>query len=148
MLFERHAPDVRVIEQQKEGTLFEAGDILLQLKGNTQSILSLERIALNALHRVSGIAKITQSLQQTITRTSCQLLDTRKTTPNFRIAEKWAVAIGGGTNHRMGLYDAIMAVIADEIRTKNEDQNERSSSSLSESSGSTEHLGMYIYIIN
>ena len=108
MLFERHAPDVRVIEQQKEGTLFEAGDILLQLKGNTQSILSLERIALNALQRMSGIAKITQSLQQKIARTSCQLLDTRKTTPNFRIAEKWAVAIGGGTNHRMGLYDAIM----------------------------------------
>jgi nicotinate-nucleotide pyrophosphorylase (carboxylating) len=108
MLFERHAPDVQVIDQQKEGSPFKAGDILLQLKGNTQSILSLERIALNALQRMSGIAKITQSLQQKIAHTSCQLLDTRKTTPNFRIAEKWAVAIGGGTNHRMGLYDAIM----------------------------------------
>jgi len=78
------------------------------LKGPTQSILSLERIALNALQRMSGITKITHSLHQKIAHTSCQLLDTRKTTPNFRIAEKWAVAIGGGTNHRMGLYDAIM----------------------------------------
>jgi len=108
ILFERHAPDVQVIEKQKEGSSFEAGDILLQLKGNTRSILSLERIALNALQRMSGIAKITHSLQQKIMHTSCQLLDTRKTTPNFRIAEKWAVTIGGGTNHRMGLYDAIM----------------------------------------
>ena len=108
ILFERHAPDVQVIEKQKEGSSFEAGDKLLQLKGNTRSILSLERIALNALQRMSGIAKITHSLQQKIMHTSCQLLDTRKTTPNFRIAEKWAVTIGGGTNHRMGLYDAIM----------------------------------------
>ncbi len=108
MLFERHAPDAQVIDQQKEGSPFKTGDILLQLKGNTQSILSLERIALNTLQRMSGIAKITNSLQQKIMHTSCQLLDTRKTTPNFRIAEKWAVAIGGGTNHRMGLYDAIM----------------------------------------
>ena len=108
MMFERYAIDVQVIDQHNEGSPFKAGDILLQLKGNTQSILSLERIALNALQRMSGIAKITQSLQQKIARTSCQLLDTRKTTPNFRIAEKWAVAIGGGTNHRMGLYDAIM----------------------------------------
>lgn len=108
MLFERHAIDVQVIDQHNEGSPFKAGDILLQLKGNTQSILSLERIALNALQRMSGIAKITHSLDQKIAHTSCQLLDTRKTTPNFRIAEKWAVAIGGGTNHRMGLYDAIM----------------------------------------
>ena len=108
LLFERHAPNVQVIGQHNEGLPFKAGEVLLQLKGNTQSILSLERIALNALQRMSGIAKITHSLQQKIMHTSCQLLDTRKTTPNFRIAEKWAVAIGGGTNHRMGLYDAIM----------------------------------------
>ena len=108
MLFERHAPDAQVIEKHNEGSPFKAGEVLLHMKGATQSILSLERIALNALQRMSGIAKITQSLQQKIAHTSCQLLDTRKTTPNFRIAEKWAVAIGGGTNHRMGLYDAIM----------------------------------------
>ena len=108
MLFERHAPDVQVIEQHNEGLPFKAGEVLLHLKGATQSILSLERIALNALQRMSGIAKTTESLQKKIAHTPCQLLDTRKTTPNFRIAEKWAVAIGGGTNHRMGLYDAIM----------------------------------------
>ena len=108
MLFERHAPDAQVIEKHNEGSPFKAGEVLLHMKGATQSILSLERIALNALQRMSGIAKITHSLHQKIAHTSCQLLDTRKTTPNFRIAEKWAVAIGGGTNHRMGLYDAIM----------------------------------------
>jgi nicotinate-nucleotide pyrophosphorylase (carboxylating) len=108
MLFERHAPDAQVIEKHNEGSPFKAGEVLLHLKGATQSILSLERIALNALQRMSGIAKITHSLNQRIAHTSCQLLDTRKTTPNFRIAEKWAVAIGGGTNHRMGLYDSIM----------------------------------------
>ena len=108
MLFERHAPNVQVIDQHNEGSPFKAGEVLLHLKGPTQSILSLERIALNALQRMSGITKITHSLHRKIAHTSCQLLDTRKTTPNFRIAEKWAVAIGGGTNHRMGLYDAIM----------------------------------------
>lgn len=108
MLFERHATDAQVIEKHNEGSPFKAGEVLLHMKGATQSILSLERIALNALQRMSGIAKITHSLHQKIAHTSCQLLDTRKTTPNFRIAEKWAVAIGGGTNHRMGLYDAIM----------------------------------------
>ena len=108
MLFERHAPDAQVIQKHNEGSPFKAGEVLLHMKGATQSILSLERIALNALQRMSGIAKITHSLHQKIAHTSCQLLDTRKTTPNFRIAEKWAVAIGGGTNHRMGLYDAIM----------------------------------------
>lgn len=108
ILFERHAPGVQVIEHHNEGLPFKEGEVLLHLKGATQSILSLERIALNALQRMSGIAKITHSLQQKIMHTSCQLLDTRKTTPNFRIAEKWAVSIGGGINHRMGLYDAIM----------------------------------------
>jgi nicotinate-nucleotide pyrophosphorylase (carboxylating) len=108
MLFERHAPDAQLIEKYNEGSPFKAGEVLLHVRGATQSILSLERIALNALQRMSGIAKITHSLYQKIAHTSCQLLDTRKTTPNFRIAEKWAVAIGGGTNHRMGLYDAIM----------------------------------------
>ena len=66
MLFERVAPDVQVIEQHNEGSPFKAGEVLLHLKGATQSILSLERIALNALQRMSGIAKITHSLQQKI----------------------------------------------------------------------------------
>lgn len=87
-MFERHALDTQVIEQHNQGSPFGPGKRLLHLKGATQSILFLERIALYALQRMCGIAKITPSLDQKIAHTSCQLLDTRKTTPNFRIAQK------------------------------------------------------------
>ena len=108
MVLEQHAPSVHLNPIYSDGDSFVKGDILLKLEGETQQILSLERILLNTLQRMSGIATITHSVQQAIRDTSCTVLDTRKTTPNFRIAEKWAVLIGGGVNHRMGLYDAIM----------------------------------------
>lgn len=108
LLLEHHAPKVTLSPLVNDGALFSAGETLLTLEGDTQSILSLERILLNALQRMSGIATVTQGIQQSIAHTKCKVLDTRKTTPNFRIAEKWAVQIGGGVNHRMGLYDAIM----------------------------------------
>ena len=103
-----HAQNVKLTPLVFDGASFSTGEALLILEGDTQGILSLERILLNALQRMSGIATVTQRIQQSIAHTSCRVLDTRKTTPNFRIAEKWAVAIGGGVNHRMGLYDAIM----------------------------------------
>ncbi|MFY0599920.1 MAG: carboxylating nicotinate-nucleotide diphosphorylase [Cyclobacteriaceae bacterium] len=84
------------------------GDIGLHIKGNSRSILSGERLALNCLQRMSGIATYTQQLVQMIKGSGTKLLDTRKTTPNFRLPEKWAVAIGGGVNHRFGLYDMVM----------------------------------------
>jgi nicotinate-nucleotide pyrophosphorylase (carboxylating) len=87
-LFERHALDVQVIEEHNQGSPFKQGKRLLHLKGATQSILFLERIALNTIQRMCGIAKITHSLDQKIAYTSGQLLDTRKTTPNFHISEK------------------------------------------------------------
>ncbi|MGB3618088.1 MAG: carboxylating nicotinate-nucleotide diphosphorylase, partial [Catalinimonas sp.] len=70
--------------------------------------LKAERLVLNCMQRMSGIATYTRSLMGLIEGTGVQLLDTRKTTPNFRIPEKWAVRIGGGTNHRFGLFDAII----------------------------------------
>ena len=107
-VLQRHGQSVSLNPVVADGTKFSKGDVLFHLEGDAQTILSLERLMLNALQRMSGIASLTQLVQERIGHTNCKVLDTRKTTPNFRIAEKWAVAIGGGANHRMGLYDAIM----------------------------------------
>lgn len=108
LILSYHAQGVELTPLASDGALFSEGETLLTLEGDTQSILSLERILLNALQRMSGIATVTRKIQQSIVHTKCKVLDTRKTTPNFRIAEKWAVLIGGGVNHRMGLFDAMM----------------------------------------
>lgn len=92
----------------KDGEQAQVGDIAFHVTGKAQSILSAERLVLNCMQRMSGIATLTHEWDQRLVGTKTKLLDTRKTTPNFRICEKWAVAIGGGTNHRYGLYDMIM----------------------------------------
>ena len=107
-VLQRHGQGVRLDPVVADGAPFSKGEVLFYLEGDAQTILSLERLMLNALQRMSGIASVTRQVQDRIRHTNCRVLDTRKTTPNFRIAEKWAVAIGGGMNHRMGLYDAIM----------------------------------------
>ena len=91
-----------------EGATVKPGDELMHIEGNTQSLLKAERLLLNCLQRMSGIATKTQTLVKLIKGTQAKLLDTRKTTPNFRVFEKWAVQIGGGFNHRFGLYDMIL----------------------------------------
>jgi nicotinate-nucleotide pyrophosphorylase (carboxylating) len=80
----------------------------LFVEGNTIKLLQSERLVLNYLQRLSGIATRTYSYAAKIKHTSCTVLDTRKTTPGLRLLEKWAVALGGGGNHRMGLYDMVM----------------------------------------
>ena len=107
-VLQRHGQGVSLNPVVSDGARFSKGEVLFYLEGDAQTILSLERLMLNALQRMSGIASVTHHIQERIGHTNCKVLDTRKTTPNFRIAEKWAVAIGGGVNHRMGLYDAIM----------------------------------------
>ena len=92
----------------KDGTIVQKGDVLMRVSGSIRSILSAERLVLNIMQRMSGIATITNHYCQLIKGTHVRLLDTRKTTPNMRILEKMAVRIGGGYNHRMGLYDMIM----------------------------------------
>lgn len=92
----------------QDGAVAQYGDIAFVVKGSARSILSAERLVLNCMQRMSGIATYTHRLQQLIAHTNTKLLDTRKTTPNFRLAEKWAVVIGGGINHRFGLYDMVM----------------------------------------
>tara|TARA_A100000164_G_scaffold170672_1_gene151532 strand:- start:442 stop:1311 length:870 start_codon:yes stop_codon:yes gene_type:complete len=108
LIFKRYDPNLEIRPLLKEGDYINKGDIAFTVKGSTQSILSTERIVLNCMQRMSGIASLTFNLNRMIQHTSCKLLDTRKTTPNFRYPEKWAVLIGGGINHRMGLFDAIM----------------------------------------
>lgn len=92
----------------QDGDRIRSGDIILTIKGKARSILSSERLLLNFMQRMSGIATQTRILVDKIADYPTQLLDTRKTTPNLRMIEKWAVLIGGGTNHRIGLYDMIM----------------------------------------
>jgi nicotinate-nucleotide pyrophosphorylase (carboxylating) len=92
----------------KDGQEVKKGDVAFTVQGSARSILSTERLVLNTMQRMSGIATTTHYYSQLIKGTKTKLLDTRKTTPNFRMLEKWAVVIGGGKNHRIGLYDMIM----------------------------------------
>ena len=106
-VFEKVDPKLQVTVEQPDGSSVKKGDVVLRLKGNPQSILTGERLALNFLQRLSGIATTTNRLVQ-LCNGKTTLLDTRKTTPGFRILEKAAVKAGGGGNHRMGLHDMIM----------------------------------------
>lgn len=108
MIFHHVDPELQIEMMMEDGQSVNIGDTGLYVSGRAQSILSVERLILNCLQRMSGIATYTHQLTQLIAGTGAKLLDTRKTTPNFRMLEKWAVAIGGGTNHRFGLYDMIM----------------------------------------
>ncbi len=91
-----------------DGEDIEAGGIVARLEGNTRAILSAERVALNYLGHMSGIATATQKLVALTAGTKAQICDTRKTTPGLRLLEKYAVKAGGGTNHRFGLDDAVL----------------------------------------
>ncbi len=91
-----------------EGQYGKVGEIAFTVSGATKSLLLAERLMLNCMQRMSGIATYTAFLQNLISHTHAKVLDTRKTTPNFRLFEKWAVKIGGGENHRIGLYDMIL----------------------------------------
>ncbi|WP_027000269.1 carboxylating nicotinate-nucleotide diphosphorylase [Eisenibacter elegans] len=101
-------PEVSITPMLNDGDSIKKGDVAFVVEGNAQAILQAERLLLNCMQRMSGIATYTQKLVQLVAHTKTKILDTRKTTPNFRMMEKWAVTIGGGTNHRFGLYDMIM----------------------------------------
>lgn len=92
----------------EDGDRIEKGDIIFRVEGPAIGILTAERTALNYLQRLSGIATITNEYVNLISQTRTRLLDTRKTTPSLRLFEKYAVKVGGGYNHRIGLYDMIM----------------------------------------
>ena len=107
-IFNTFDPKLELRILKKDGDMINKGDIAFEVSGSARSILSTERVVLNCMQRMSGIATYTNRLKKIIAGTAATLIDTRKTTPNFRIAEKWAVAIGGGVNHRFALYDMIM----------------------------------------
>ena len=93
---------------KNEGSLFTEGEVLLEIEGRALEILSCERLALNLLQSLSGIATYTRSLVEALEGTNIKLLDTRKTTPGYRFFEKYAVRVGGGKNHRFALYDMVL----------------------------------------
>ncbi|MEO0895100.1 MAG: carboxylating nicotinate-nucleotide diphosphorylase [Bacteroidota bacterium] len=101
-------PQLKIEPILKDGTKVKFGDIAFYVEGDPRSILQAERLLLNLMQRMSGIATMTRKVVDLLEGTSCRVLDTRKTTPLIRHVEKWAVAIGGGTNHRFGLYDMVM----------------------------------------
>ena len=108
MVFEEVDTNLEVEVLIQDGTRIEVGDIVLTVEGSARSILKAERLALNIMQRMSGIATHTRRMVDLIADLPVKLLDTRKTTPNFRVFEKMATRIGGAHNHRMGLYDMIM----------------------------------------
>ncbi|MBX2982706.1 MAG: carboxylating nicotinate-nucleotide diphosphorylase [Flavobacteriales bacterium] len=91
-----------------DGARVVPGDVAFTINGSSRSILLVERVMLNFMQRMSGIATLTRAFVDAVEGTRCRVLDTRKTTPGLRGIEKWAVRIGGGTNHRHGLYDMMM----------------------------------------
>ena len=107
-LYEMYDSSLSIDVMKKDGDSVQKGDVVFVLNGSARSILSTERVVLNIMQRMSGIATKTRNLVNKISHTKTELLDTRKTTPGIRFLEKKAVLIGGGSNHRFGLYDMIM----------------------------------------
>lgn len=107
-IFLQYDPTMQVDLLKQDGDKVSRGDIGLLVKGSAASILTTERLVLNCMQRMSGIATKTNRLTGLINHTKARLMDTRKTTPNFRMMEKWAVLLGGGLNHRFALYDMVM----------------------------------------
>ncbi len=109
ILVARHVDSTLDINSfHKNGSPVKSGDIVMELTGNVRSLLRAERILLNFMQRMSGIATLTRQFVNEVSDTKTSILDTRKTTPNFRYFEKRAVLDGGGKNHRFGLFDMIM----------------------------------------
>ena len=107
-VFEAVDKNLKIETLIKDGSQVQKKDIVFYVKGSSQSILKTERLVLNAMQRMSAIATKTYEYAQKLEGTKTKILDTRKTTPGIRALEKWAVKIGGGENHRFGLFDMIM----------------------------------------
>jgi len=107
-IFNYYDKNLKVDIYKNDGQKIKNKETILKVSGNIRSILAMERLVLNCMQRMSGIATKTKKINDLILDYNVKILDTRKTTPNIRFLEKWAVKIGGGYNHRMGLYDAIL----------------------------------------
>ena len=107
-VFRRFDPELKVEVLMKDGTRVKKGDIAMVVSGRVRSLLQTERLMLNIMQRMSGIATTTSRYVERLKGTKTRVLDTRKTTPGLRMLEKAAVKIGGGCNHRIGLFDMIL----------------------------------------
>ncbi len=107
-VFHRLDPEVEFVKRLEDGQEFEPGQVLAEVSGRAVSLLKGERTALNFLQRLSGVASLTRLFVEAIRGTRARILDTRKTTPGWRQLEKYAVRMGGGTNHRMSLSDMML----------------------------------------
>jgi len=107
-VFRRVDPALKVSVELTDGSAVLGGETILKIQGAARSILTAERVALNFLQRLSGIATLTNEYVEAIGKNPAKIMDTRKTTPGLRALEKAAVVAGGGTNHRFGLFDAIL----------------------------------------
>lgn len=107
-VFHRFDPTMKVEVFMEDGTPVKPGDVAMVVEGKVQSLLQTERLMLNIMQRMSGIATMTNKYVKKLEGTKTRVLDTRKTTPGMRIMEKMAVKIGGGCNHRIGLFDMIL----------------------------------------
>jgi nicotinate-nucleotide pyrophosphorylase (carboxylating) len=107
-VYEKIDPRLKLVIVKEDGTVAKPGETVINMSGSTRSILTGERVALNFLQHLAGIATLTAQFVSTVRGTGVTILDTRKTTPGLRALEKAAVRSGGGRNHRMGLYDGVM----------------------------------------
>jgi len=107
-VFARVDPALRFMARLDDGQRAEAESVILTVRGDGRSILKGERVALNFLQRLSGIATLTSRFCEAVRKFPVRIVDTRKTTPGLRALEKWAVALGGGSNHRFGLADGLL----------------------------------------
>lgn len=107
-IFHRFDPTLKVEVYMNDGSEVKPGDVAMVVEGKVQSLLQTERLMLNVMQRMSGIATMTRKYARQLEGTQTRVLDTRKTTPGMRILEKMAVKIGGGVNHRIGLFDMIL----------------------------------------
>ncbi len=107
-IFHRFDPEMKMEVYINDGAHVKPGDVAFVVEGKVQSLLQTERLMLNVMQRMSGIATITNEYVKLLEGTKCRVLDTRKTTPGMRLMEKDAVRIGGGCNHRIGLFDMIL----------------------------------------
>ena len=107
-VFAAFDPELKMTQYLKDGDRVKPGDVVFVVEGRTQSLLQTERLMLNIMQRMSGVATRTAEYVKLVEGTKCRVLDTRKTTPGLRMLEKEAVRIGGGCNHRIGLFDMIL----------------------------------------
>jgi len=119
----RYAGPITIKKLARDGQRVKAGEPLLKISGSSRAILSAERVALNFIQRLSGVATATAQFSDAVRGTRAKILDTRKTTPGWRLFEKYAVTCGGGTNYRIGLYDMVLIKDNHLVALQNEKPN-------------------------